>query len=379
VGYQVSTISPMGVETDTKRHELIDGISVYRYPIYHASGSFRSYILEYSVALIMSFWLMWIVLLREGFDVIQICNPPDLLILPTVPFKLLGKKVIFDQHDICPEIYETQKGLQGEPNLVVRMLLRLEKLTYAFADVVMVVNESCRRIALARGGKKEPDVFIVRNGPSLQNIRNAAPNVALKQGKRYLLSYVGMMGPQEGIDVLLRAVRNLVTVHRRSDFHVRIIGGGTVLDQMKAYAMELGIGELVTFTGSVDYALVMEGIASADLCLCPDPKTPLSDKCSLVKAIEYMSLGRAFVAFDLEEVRLSAAGAGVYANPGDEADFADKIDRLLDDDKLRASMGELGRERVMQRLTWEHSKETLYAAYDEAFRRKSGATGEAAR
>ncbi len=378
-GYQVSTISPMGAGTDTKRYEVIDGISIYRYPIYHASGSFRSYVLEYSVALIMSFWLMWVVLVREGFDVVQICNPPDLLIFPTLPFKVLGKKVIFDQHDICPEIYETQKGIQGVPNFVVRVLVRLEKLTYSFADVVMVVNESCQRIALDRGGKKEPDVFIVRNGPSSQNIRNAVPNAALKQGKRHLLSYVGMMGPQEGIDVLLRAVRNLVTVHRRGDFHVRIMGGGTVLDQMKAYAVELGIGELVTFTGSVDYTQVMEGIASADLCLCPDPKTPLSDKCSLVKVIEYMSLGRAFVAFDLEEVRLSAADAGAYAKPGDEADFADNVDRLLDDENLRVSMGELGRKRVMQRLTWEHSKDALYAAYDQAFQKKSGVVGGSAK
>ncbi len=283
----------MGAGADTKWHEAIDGISVYRYPIYHASGSFRSYMLEYGVALFMSFWLLWIVLVREGFDVIQICNPPDLLILPTLPFKLLGKKVVFDQHDICPEIYETQKGLSGQPNFVVRVLLRLEKLTYSFADVVMVVNESCRRIALGRGGNKEQDVFVVRNGPSLQNIRNAAPNLELKAGKRHLLTYVGMMGPQEGIDVLLRAIRGLATIHQRGDFHVRIMGGGTVLDQMKAYADELGIDKLVTFTGSVGYPQVMEGIASADLCLCPDPKTPLSDKCSLVKVIEYMSLGRA--------------------------------------------------------------------------------------
>jgi glycosyltransferase involved in cell wall biosynthesis len=366
-GYQVSTISPMGVEVDKRWHEIIDGISIYRYPAYHASGSFRSYVVEYTVALLMSFLLMWLVLFRDGFKVIQICNPPDLLILPALPFKLLGKKIVFDQHDLCPEIYATQRGLGAEPNLVVRTLLWFEKLTYRFSDVVIVVNDSCKKIAVTRGARREQEIFVVRNGPSLQNIANAIPNQSLRNGKTYLLCYVGMMGPQEGIDVLLRALRDLVSVHHRNDFHVRIIGGGTVLDQMKRYASELGIETYITFTGAVSYPQVMEGIASADLCLCPDPKTPLSDKCSLVKAIEYMSVGRPFVAFDLEEVRNSAGPAASYAAANDEADFSAQIHRLLDSATERAAMGRFAQERVLHALTWEHSTAALYAAYDAAF------------
>jgi glycosyltransferase involved in cell wall biosynthesis len=378
-GYQVSAISPMGIETDTKRRETIDGISIYRYPIVQADGSFVSYLLEYGIASLMSFWLMWVVLFRQGYDVIQICNPPDLLILIALPFKLLGKKVIFDQHDLSPEIYRTQKGNGRKQDLVAGALGWFERLTYSFSDIVMVVNESCRKIALGRGAKPDQDVFVVRNGPSLQNLRTAKSNPALKHEMKYLLTYVGMMGPQEGIDIMLRAIRNLTVVHGRSDFHVHIMGSGTVLDQMKQYAVDLRIDHLVTFTGNVDYAQVMEGIATADLCLCPDPKTPLSDKCSLVKTIEYMSLGRAFVAFDLEEVRYLAGDAGLYARANDEGDFAAKIDTLLDNDDLRASMGSRGRERVIQRLTWEHSKEALYAAYDKAFEKGIGAMGVVSR
>jgi glycosyltransferase involved in cell wall biosynthesis len=376
-GYQVSTISPMGTDRDTTKCEVIDGVNIFRYPIWQSDGGFVSYLLEYGVASLMSFWLMWVVLFRVGFDVVEICNPPDILILITLPFKLLGKKVIFDQHDLSPEIYQVQKGKGWKNELVVRVLLAFEKLTYVFSDVVMVVNESCKKIAVGRGGKSEQNVFVVRNGPSLQNLRNVEPNPALKNGSKYLLSYVGMMGPQEGIDLLLRAIRNLATVHGRKDFHVRIMGGGTVLEPMKQYAVELGIGDVVTFTGSVDYPKVMEGIASADLCLCPDPKTPLSDKCSLVKAVEYMSLGRTFVTFDLEEVHFFAEGAAVFAQPNDEADFAAKINELLDDEPRRKAMGQVGRERVIARLTWEHSKEALYAAYNKAFEKKVGAMVEA--
>jgi glycosyltransferase involved in cell wall biosynthesis len=376
-GYQVSTISPMGDDVDTKKHEVIQGVSIFRYPIWQADGSFLSYLLEYGVAALMSFWLMWVVLFRVGFEVVQICNPPDILILIALPFKLLGKKIIFDQHDLSPEIYQVQKGKSRKNDLVVRALLAFEKLTYVFSDVIMVVNESCKRIAVGRGSKGEQNVFVVRNGPSVQNLRDVQPNPALKNGCRYLLSYVGMMGPQEGIDLLLRAIRDLSTVHGRKDFYVRIMGGGTVLEPMKKYAVELGIKDLVTFTGSVDYPTVMEGIASADLCLCPDPKTPLSDKCSLVKAVEYMSLGRTFVAFDLEEVHLFAEGAAVFAQPNDEADFAAKINELLDNEALRYSMGQIGRERVIAKLTWEHSKQALYAAYNRAYEKKVGAMVEA--
>ena len=371
-GYTVSVISPMGVDTETNPRDIVDGVSIYRYRGFQSDGGFISYVLEYSVALVMSFWLMIVVALREGFDVIQICNPPDLLILPGLIFKLFGKKVIFDQHDLCPEIYQVQKKV-GSQNSVVAALLFFEKITYFFSDVVMVVNESCRKIALGRGGKKPEDVFVIRNGPSVQNIRNAVQNSTLKKGKRYLLSYVGMMGPQEGIDGLLRAIRHLITVYGRSDVHVHIMGGGTVLDDMKRNARDLGLEGIVTFAGHVNYGQVMEGIASADVCLCPDPKTELSDKCSLVKAIEYMSLGRPFVAFDLEEVRHSAAGAALYASSNDEKDFAEKINYLLDNEELRATMGSLGKERVAKFLTWEHSKEALHGAYDRVFEKKTGA------
>lgn len=376
-GYEVSAISPMGVDADKKRREIVNGVSIFRYPIYQSNGSFASYILEYGVALIMSFWLMCVVLFRKGFDVVQICNPPDLLILVALPFKLLGKKLIFDQHDLSPEIYQVQKGEGQKHKLVLRVLLWFEKITYYFSDVVMVVNESCRKIAVGRGAKHHDDVFVVRNGPSAQNLRNIQPNKALRNGKKYLLSYVGMMGPQEGIDLLLRSIQSLGAVHGRTDFHVRIMGGGTVLGSMKKYAADLGVGDIVTFTGSVDYPQVMEGIASADLCLCPDPKTPLSDKCSLVKAVEYMSLGRPFVAFDLEEVRRFGVDAGIFAQPNQEGDFAAKINELLNDEERRATMGAIGRERVTERLTWEHSKEALYAAYKKAFGKKVGTLLEA--
>ena len=365
-GYQVSVISPKGTTTDNNKREKINGISIYRYRIYQSRGGFLSYIIEYLTALIATAWLTTVVFFREGFDVIQICNPPDLLVLTALPFKALGKKVVFDQHDLSPEIYEMHNG-GVKRSWVVGVLLFFDRLTYARSDIVIVVNEACRKIAVSRGGKAEQDVFIVRNAPAVDSFRSARPDSSLKCGAKYLITYVGMMGPQEGIDILLRSVRYLAMEYKRNDFHVLMMGNGTVFEAMKDYAKELGISQRISFTGHVGYDRVMQGIASADVCLCPDPKTPLNDKCSLVKVVEYMSLGRPLVAFDLEEVRNSAGDAALYARPNDEKDFAEKINLLLDRPDLRTSMSQIGRERVLSSLTWEHSIQALYAAYDKAF------------
>lgn len=365
-GFQVSVISPKGVNRDLKNRERIAGVSIYRYSGYQSRGGFVSYLVEYLIALLMSACLSVVVFFREGFDVVQICNPPDLLVLVALPFRLFGKKIIFDQHDLSPEIYEMHSSGMKQ-RIVIPLLHFFEKLTYACSDVVMVVNEECRKIAVGRGGRNPADVFIVRNAPHAESFERTKPDPSLKHGARYLLSYVGMMGPQDGIDVMLRGIKLLTTEHGRNDFHVLIMGSGTALDAMTQYARDLGLNGRVTFTGRVDYDMVMQGIASADVCLCPDPKTPFNDKCSLVKVVEYMSQGRPLVAFDLDEVRNSAGDAALYAQANDEKDFARKISGLLDAPDVRAAMGQIGRERVAKSLTWEHSKETFYAAYDQAF------------
>ncbi len=367
-GYRVAVIAPRHVLKNEPSREVVDDISLYRFTPVQANGGLVSYVAEYAVAVVKSFWLIGVVLRRQGFDIVQICNPPDLLILAAFPYKLLGKKIIFDQHDLCPEIYQCQKGLPPERrNLVLGILRLCERLTYRLADAVLVVNESCRRVALTRGRVSPTKLFVVRNGPTAGSVREATPNGSLREGKPFLLVYVGMMGPQEGIDVLLRILRELRTSVGRDDFHVLIIGGGTVVEQMQRYATELGVRDVVTFAGQQDHEYALRGIASADVCLCPDPKTPLSDKCSLVKSIEYMSLGKPFVAFDLDEVRFASGDAALYARPGDELHYAQLIDTLLNDPDMRERMGERGRSAVLGALTWDHAKRSLYDAYDSLF------------
>lgn len=247
-----------------------------------------------------------------------------------------------------------------------RLLLAFERLTYRCSDVVVCITQSVCQVARKRGRVPEDALFLVRNGPDLSSFANARADESLRRGRRFLISYVGMMGPQDGVDVLLRCIKLLRDKLGRTDFHAHLVGGGTELETLRGYAGDLGLRDFVTFSGQQSYEHVVTAIASADVCACPDPKTPLNDMANLVKVSEYMSLGRPVVAFDLTEVRHSAAGAALYAPAGDEHDFAVKIAYLFDHPEEREWMGRVGIERVRDVLCWDHSKRALLAAYDRA-------------
>jgi glycosyltransferase involved in cell wall biosynthesis len=364
-GYQVSVISPKGDSRDDSSREVIDGIAIYRYRSFEARSGLLSYLIEYGHAVLMILVLSFVVHFRRGFDVIQICNPPDVLFLAIWPFKLIGKKIIFDHHDLSPELYLAKDG--GGRRVVARILLALERQTFRFADVVISANDSYKALALSRGGQPESKVFVVRNGPELKRIRSVEPDPSLRQGKEHLLSYVGMMGSQDGVDYLLRSIRILSTELGRDDFHVIVMGGGPELPYLERYARELGVDHLMTFTGLMaDPDRLYRGIATASVCLCPDPMTELNDNSTMAKVLEYMAFGKPVVAFDLKETRVSAGAGALYVTPNEEEEFARRIDELLDSPELRERLGRIGRERIHGGLAWDHSEKQLLAAYETA-------------
>lgn len=364
-GWRVCVVSPRGADRDTAAHEVIDGVEVRRFRLVEAEGGLKAYVLEYGLALVSMFLLTLRFRLGGRLDIIQICNPPDLLIFAALPFRLLGARIVFDHHDLAPELYISKGGREGSP--LHRALLFFERLTFRLSGVVMSTNESYRRIALARGGKDERDVFVVRNGPELSRLRCAAPNPALRDGKPHLLVYVGMMGGQDGLDYLLRAVAALAEA--RDDFRALLVGDGPAVPGLRALAAELGVADRVAFTGLVGQDRVFEAIATASVCVCPDPKIGLNDLSTLVKVLEYMGMAKPVVAFDLTETRASAGEAALYATPNDPREFADKIAALLDRPDEAARRGEIGRERILNGLAWDHQAEHLLAAYGRALER----------
>ena len=362
--YEVSIICPTGKGYEA-REEVLEGINIYRHPLPLEAHGALGYLFEYGAALFHEFRLAFKVLRKHGFDAIHACNPPDLIFLVGGFFKLLyGKKFLFDHHDINPELYEAKFNRR---DFFYKLLVGAEKLTFKTADVVISTNESYKKIAVERGGKSPDRVFIVRSGPSLKRLKIVPPVESLKKGKKFLVGYVGVMGQQEGIPYLLKAAKIIKEQFGRSDVHYGLVGGGPELELLKAQAIEMGLGDDVTFTGRVPDADLLAMLNTADVCVNPDEHNPMNDKSTMNKIMEYMALGKPIVQFDLFEGRCSAQEASVYAKPNDAEDMARHILALLDDPERRAHMGEFGRNRVENDLQWPHEVPKLLAAYETLF------------
>ncbi len=361
--YDVSIICPAGKGYEAK-HEILDGIHIYRYNLPIEANGALGYAIEYAAALLWQFVLTWRVLLTRGFDAIHACNPPDNIFLIGGFFKLFGKKFLFDHHDINPELYEAKFGRR---DLFYKMMLAWERWTFKTANVSIATNESYKRIAIERGGMNPARVFVVRSGPDLRRLKILPPNLSLRKGRRYLVGYVGVMGKQEGIDYLLRAVRYIIHNLGRRDIHFGLVGGGTELDEMKRYAQELDVSDYVTFTGRVPDQAMLEMLNTADVCVNPDIANDMNDKSTMNKIMEYMALAKPIVQFDLTEGRFSAQDAALYAKKNDDVDMAEKIVQLLDDSELRERMGKFGRLRVENELEWKYEAPKLLKAYQVLF------------
>jgi glycosyltransferase involved in cell wall biosynthesis len=358
-GYQVSIICP-ATRDYPARFEIIDNIHVYRHPLPLEAEGALGYALEYTTALFWETVLSLKVAFGRGFDILHACNPPDLIFLVAMLYKPFGKRFVFDHHDINPELYEAKFGRR---DFWWRLMVLAERLTFKFADLSIATNESYKRIAIERGGMDPDKVHVVRSGPKLDRLRILPPSPALKQGRDYLVGYVGVMGKQEGIDLLLETVRILVHERGRQDIQFGIVGGGTSLEEMKELARRLGVDPYVTFTGRVADADLLEMLNTADICVNPDVANPMNDASTMNKIMEYMALGKPIVQFDLTEGRVSAQQASLYARANDPADMAVKIEELLADPSLRQRMGEYGRARVERELEWRYEAPKLLAAY----------------
>lgn len=366
-GYQVSIICPTGTGYE-KHYEEIEGIHIYRYDLLMEAEGAKGYAVEYSSALFHTFRLACKVYRERGFDAVHACNPPDLLFLIGGFFKLFfGTKFLFDHHDINPELYEAKFGRR---DFFWGLMIWLERMTFKASDVSIATNESYKKIAIERGGMDTDKVFVVRSGPKLDRLKIIPPVPALKKGRKYLVGYVGVMGRQEGIDLLLQAAHYIVRDLEREDVHFGLVGGGTSLEEMKAMAVDLGIADYVTFTGRVPDQELLEMLNTADICANPDIFNEMNDKSTMNKIMEYMALGKPIVQFDLTEGRFSAGEASLYAVKNDPVDMAKKIIELLNVPERCRLMGEYGRNRVENELEWSYEVPKLLRAYEVLFAEK---------
>jgi len=373
-GYDVSVICPQGMSF-TAPYEVIDGIHIYRYPAPPPTTTRLSYAWEFPYCWFNSLRLAWRLSARARLDAIHACNPPDTFFAIGLIFKLLRRtKFVYDQHDLCPELYLSRFG--GRRAFYFGLLRALEWATYRSADMVLSTNLSYRQHAVEVGGFPADKVFVVRSGPQMSYFKPVEPDPSLKRGKKHLVCYLGVMGPQDGLDYLLRAIRHVVDVVKRKDVHFALIGSGDSFRPIMGLRDDLGLSGCVEMTGRISDDDVRRYLSTAEVCVCPDPRNPLNDVSTMNKVLEYMVFGKPMVSFELRESRYSAEDGALYACPNDEIEFGDRIVQLLDDPKLRAEMGRRNRERVERKLSWEHTSEELLRAYEDLLGRPGGGGGE---
>jgi glycosyltransferase involved in cell wall biosynthesis len=366
-GYRVSVICPKG--PDDPRFHVVEGIELYKHRPYPPTQRRIGFVAEYLWSFAMTAWLTLKVWRRRRFEVLQACNPPDIFWpLARLFHRLGGVRFVYDQHDLCPELYESR--FPDGPALPYRALRFLEASTYRSADHVISTNGSYRAVALGRGAKRPDEVTVVRTGPDPEWLCRCTPDPELRRGHRHLACYLGVMGPQDGVDVVVRAAADVVHRMGRRDIGFILIGTGDCFDELVELARELDVAGYVEFTGRAPDAVVLTVLSTADVGLSPDPKNPLNDVSTMNKTMEYMALELPVVAFDLKETRVSAERAAVYAEPNSVERYAEALVALIDDEPRRRTMGATGRSRVEAELAWSHQAGAYVALYQRLLNRE---------
>jgi glycosyltransferase involved in cell wall biosynthesis len=383
-GFKVSVVALRGAREAAR--EDVGGVSVYRVPrltlfeklpgprptgvraVLHKLRVVIGYVTEYGYFTGACLAVSLYIGLREGLDVVHAHNPPDTLFVVGAVHKIFGRKFVFDHHDLSPELYQSRYRTTRS-GIVTRILGVFERLSVGLADVLIATNESYRAIDIQRNRIAPDKVFVVRNGPNLRRVRRVDSDVALRSKGRIILGYVGAMNPQDGVDYLLRALAHLAYDLKRTDFYCIIIGSGDSLEELRELARQLRIDDRVEFTGFIPDEDMIRYLSTADICMDPNPSSPLNDVSTWIKVMEYMALGKPVISFDLKETRTSAGDAALYVPPNDEVQFARAIAELMDDPARCARMGEYGKARVQSDLSWHMTSQNLVRAYRWLFQR----------
>lgn len=368
-GWQTTVICPaaQGFNGDEKAPfgtvEDMGGVTVYHFPLNFAEAGIKSYASEYITALVSIARLSWRAWRKERFDIIHFCNPPDIFFPIGLFYRLLGARSVFDHHDLFPELVAWRySGLAGK--LLYAVARMTEYLTFRSANAVISTNQSYRKVAMGRGGVPEDRIVILRNGPISNEFVPVESTPALKRGLPYMACYAGAMGYEDGVLELIASIRYIVHEMGRHDILFTLLGDGAIRPQALAQAKAWGLETVVHMPGMIHDNLVLrQYLSTADVCLSPEPLTPLNAHSTFVKVGEYMAIGKPVVAFDLPETRYTAQEAAIYVAPGDIQEYGRAIVSLLADPERRRLMGEFGRQRMLNDLSWDHQKQNLFQAY----------------
>jgi glycosyltransferase involved in cell wall biosynthesis len=360
-GWQVVVICPR-MRGFVTPEEVLDGIHIYRHSIAEEAGGFVGFFREYISALWGEKWLAWKVWRRHRPKVIHVCNPPDLLFLIAAPYKIFGVRIIYDVHDLWPEMFEAKFGKKGLFYWAVRLA---ERMTYACADVVIATNGTVRDVAIQRGKKKAENVFIVRTAPKISGL-DRPPDSTLKKGRSFLIGYIGVMGDADGVNYIIEAADHIINRKGRRDIQFLLMGTGPEYENLIKQRDACGLQDFVDLPGRVSNDFLFTALRTIDLGVSGDPKNSYNDGCTMNKVLEYMAFGKPQVMFDLIEGRASAGDASAYVMENSGSRLGSGILEILSKPDERLKMGQLGEERLRTSLHWDKSVEALEQAYERA-------------
>jgi glycosyltransferase involved in cell wall biosynthesis len=373
-GWTVSVICPANTAFP-KAFEVIDDIAIYRHPLPAEGRGAVAYFREYATALIHEFRLLFRVHRERGFSIIQACNPPDLIFLAALPYKLMGKRFIFDQHDVSPELFVVKFGAKG---VLYRALMFFERMSYRMADQVITANATFKELAVSRGGKSPSEVEIVYGVPDRKRIRRVKPEPGLHAGRKFVLGYLGIINEQDGVEHLVQAVAHLVKVIGFRDFRAVVVGSGPALELVRALTVSLEVEDFILFTGYLNGDALLAHISAFDIGVIPDPLNEANDLMSMNKVFEYCALGIPTACYPLRETQRLLGGAGVYAQSPDPAGLAEACLSLMQDDALRARLAAAATKLSTEKFLWENEARKYVATYERVLSPKADCSREEA-
>jgi glycosyltransferase involved in cell wall biosynthesis len=370
-GYRVSVVCPRGLDQPVR--QTLEEIDILTYVPPPPTSGVASYLVEFVYCWVRTLVITMRLQLTARIDVIQACNPPDTFFALALLHRPFGTRFVFDQHDLCPEVYASRFGGGGQWCRTGLQLL--ERATYRTADHVIVTNESYRETAFRRGGLQPASVTVVRSGPDPTTMIRRAASPHLRNGRPFLACWLGIMGPQDGVDLLLRSIELFVRDLGREDCQFALMGYGDCLDDLRALSTELDIDPWVTFTGRAGAETIATYLSTADIGLSADPLNPLNDVSTMNKTMEYMAYEVPVVAYDLKETRVSADRSALYVVPNDPLAYAKAMSDLLDNSDERAAMGAIGRKRIEGVLAWQRQVPGYVGVFDQLLAQAPHAVG----
>ncbi|GAA3706955.1 glycosyltransferase family 4 protein [Microlunatus aurantiacus] len=364
-GYDVSVICPKGPGDGD--YQVLEDVHIYKYKPAPEARGLPGFVIEFVYSWLRTAVLSSTVWRRQPFTIMQACNPPDTYWALGLLWRLRGVTFVFDHHDLNPELFISRFGepTSGLKKVEYAGLRWLERMTFRTAKRVISTNESYKAVAVRRGGRAPHEVTVVRSGPDTRQMRPIYPSSAPGGDRVYTLAYLGIMGPQDGVDVVLDVMEELVHRRGRRDVRAVLLGFGDCYEDLRAQCTKLGLDAYVTFTGRADRAMIAEHLSVSDIGLCPDLKTPLNDVSTMNKTMEYMSYALPSVSFDLVETRVSGGNWVLYVPSGNVAAFTDAVETLLDDPDLRVMMARGARERVSSELDWRPQAKAYLGVFAE--------------